>query len=197
MKGEGKRPLLRPARERGRGESWKGGTDASRRAPASPRSGRPSAAAASLPAPPGHRSEGGGRPGAKGERPPRGRAQSAAPSAALTGSWGGSGDPRRSRFPSPLSPRSAHPGPARPPAPRPRAGRLPYPQGPAASGALFGARSAPGCSPEPAGAVPGLGNAADQRQGSVRLGASDLTLPVWHLTLPAWRQANREKSKNT
>lgn len=27
MKGEGKRPLLRPARERGRGENWKGGTE--------------------------------------------------------------------------------------------------------------------------------------------------------------------------
>lgn len=172
MKGEGKRPLLRPGAGRGRGESWKGGTE---RFPPCPRL---SPLRASL---------GGRRLTARSAGTSlRGRGEAGSEGGAAAAGLGSERgffcSARRLQGREPRSPpvslslaalSAFRPPPARPgPASRsrPRAGRLPYPQGPAASGALFGARSAPGCSPELGGAVPGLGKAAARRRGCVPFG---------------------------
>lgn len=167
MKGEGKRPLLRLGAGRGRGESWKGGRQrfppCLRLSPLRASLGGRRLTARSA----GTSLRGRGEAGSEG----------GAAAAGSSSECGSLCSARRLLGREPRSPPASLSLSAfRPPRPgaascsRPRAGRLPYPQGPAASGALFGARSAPGCSPGLGGAVPGLGKAAARRQGCVRFG---------------------------
>ncbi|XP_027496726.1 uncharacterized protein LOC113946059 [Corapipo altera] len=187
MKGAGKRPLLRPGAGRWEGrterEGEREGRSASRRAPASPRSGRPSAAAGSVPAPPGHRC---GRREAGGEGGSAAAESGSERDSLCSARWLPGREPRSP----PASPlrlrpsltaipavRPARPGPARPPLPSPAQAASPTHKAPLRAAHCSALTHRPTITLSSAGQRPGPGGAAAQGEGSLCSGTGNSLCP--------------------